>query len=79
MLTPSVLMGVTNKNSIPPLLVSRKDAARALAISTRALDYLIAEGRLKPKRIGGRVLLPYSALQRLADSGDREPIVPVAA
>ena len=61
------------------LLLSRKDAASALAISPRALDYLIADGRLPCRRIGGRVTVAVSALQAFADRDHTLQIVSNAA
>jgi excisionase family DNA binding protein len=48
----------------PRLLYSRKDAAYQLSISTRSLDYLIHEGRLHTRKIGGRILVPHEELVR---------------
>jgi excisionase family DNA binding protein len=55
--------------AIPPeqrLLVDRRDAAQYLSISQRSLDYLLANGELNVRRIGSRVLIPLSELQRYA-------------
>ena len=46
------------------LLVGRKEAADLLSISARALDYFVANKRLATRRIGSRVLIPVSDLQR---------------
>jgi excisionase family DNA binding protein len=46
------------------LLVGRKEAADLLSISARALDYLVANRQLIVRRIGSRVLIPVSELQR---------------
>jgi excisionase family DNA binding protein len=48
------------------LLVGRKEAADLLSISARALDYLVANKQLTTRRIGSRVLIPVSDLQRFA-------------
>jgi hypothetical protein len=48
------------------LLVSRKDAAAALGICLRTLDYLILSKELIPRRIGRRVMFERSALERFA-------------
>jgi excisionase family DNA binding protein len=42
------------------------DAAQYLSISQRSLDYLVANGELNIRRIGARVLIPISELQRYA-------------
>jgi excisionase family DNA binding protein len=48
------------------LLVGRREAADLLSISARALDYLVANRQLTTRRIGSRVLIPISELQRFA-------------
>lgn len=48
------------------LLVGRSEAAKMLSISERALDYLIANKHLSVRRIGARVLIPLSELQRFS-------------
>jgi excisionase family DNA binding protein len=48
------------------LLVGRREAADLLSISSRALDYLVAHKQLTTRRIGSRVLIPISELQRFA-------------
>ncbi len=55
--------------TLPPeqrLLVDRRDAAQYLSISQRSLDYLVANGELNVRKIGARVLIPISELQRYA-------------
>src|ERR1017187_3065716 len=45
----------TETSPAPPrLLYSRKECAYQLSLSMRALDYLIAAGRLRTRKIGGR-------------------------
>jgi hypothetical protein len=61
---------------IEPRLVSRKNAAVALAISIRALDYIIQAGRLPVRRIGGRILIPISDLKRFTALDRRAHLVP---
>ena len=48
------------------ILLSRRDAARALSISIRTLDYMIARGQLAARKVGSRVLIPRAALERFA-------------
>ncbi len=50
------------------LLVGRKDAARMLSISERSLDYLLANQQLHARRIGSRVLIAVTELERYARS-----------
>jgi len=45
-------------NQIEKLLYSREDAAAALSISIRSVDYLIAEGKMTTRRIGRKILIP---------------------
>jgi excisionase family DNA binding protein len=55
--------------TLPPeqrLLIDRRDAAQYLSISQRSLDYLVANGELNVRRMGARVLIPISELQRYA-------------
>jgi excisionase family DNA binding protein len=47
-------------------LYSRKDAAQALSISVRSIDYLIERGELPTRRIGKKVLIPAVALRQFA-------------
>jgi excisionase family DNA binding protein len=48
------------------ILFSKKEAAQALSISLRSLEYLIARKELPTRHIGKRVLVPVSALQQFA-------------
>lgn len=51
---------------VEPLLVSAKDAARALALSERTIYTLAEQGQLKPKRVGRRVLFLKADIERFA-------------
>ncbi len=51
-----------------PYLYGRRDAAEALGISIRSLDYLIASGQLPTRRIGRRRLVARSAIEQYARS-----------
>ena len=53
---------------LPPLVLDRNEAAKALRISIRKLDYLIERGELTPVRIDGRVLVAWAELQRFVES-----------
>jgi hypothetical protein len=48
------------------LLYDRKEAARQLSISVRALDYIIASKGLDTRRIGRKVLVTHASLVRYA-------------
>jgi hypothetical protein len=54
--------------SLPPLVLDRNEAATALRISTRKLDYLIVRGSIVPVRIDGRVLVAWAELLRFIES-----------
>ncbi len=58
----------TKQIGIPPLVLDRQEAATALRISTRKLDYLIQRGAIKATRIDGRVLVAWTELQRFVKS-----------
>ena len=45
--------------------ISRREAAAALGLSTRSLDRRIHDGTIASARIGGRVMVPVEALNRL--------------
>ena len=44
----------------------RNEAAAALAISVRKIDYLIGDQKLRTRRIGRRVVIPSEDVKRLA-------------
>lgn len=44
---------------------TREEAAQALTISTRTLDRLIRGGRLAVVKIGARILIPATEVDRL--------------
>jgi hypothetical protein len=60
------------------LLYSRKEAAHALGISIRSLDYLIAGKCLRTRRIGKKVLVPRASLVAFA-SGNHYGSISTAA
>jgi excisionase family DNA binding protein len=47
-------------------LLSRSDAAIALGLGRRTIDELISSGKLRARRIGRRVLIPRTELERFA-------------
>ena len=61
---------------MPRLLYSRKEGAYQLSLSIRAVDYLIAEGRLHTRKIGGRILITHDELTRFARNDRSELITP---
>jgi excisionase family DNA binding protein len=58
-----------------PLLVSRRDAAIALGISLRSIDYLLARGELPARQIGRRKMIARAALERFAASSTAKKTV----
>lgn len=50
------------------LLYDRKNAAHALSISVRALDYFLANGAFQTRKVGKKRLIPHSELVRFARS-----------
>lgn len=44
---------------------SRREAADALRVSLRTLDYLLAQGKLRGRRIGRRVVIPRAEIEKL--------------
>ena len=63
----------------PRLLYDRKEAARQLSISIRALDYLVANKRLGTRRIGKKVLVPHGELVRFSRGDHPESVTTEAA
>ncbi len=55
------------------LAFSRREAADALRVSLRTLDYLLANGKLRGRRIGRRVVIPRAEILKLL--GQDTPIV----
>lgn len=47
-------------------LFAARDTAEALSLSIRSIDYLITTGRLPVRRVGGKILIPASAVRRFA-------------
>jgi hypothetical protein len=60
--------------TIEKLLYSRRNAAEALSLSVRSIDYLITTRRLPMRRVGGKIMIPASAIRRFADSDHPEPL-----
>lgn len=58
-----------NQHEFHPILLDRKAAARLLGVCSRTVDHLIDGGKLKPTRIGQRLLLQYEGLQEFAKDG----------
>lgn len=52
--------------AVEKVLYSRKDAAYALSISIRSLDTLLASKKLSTRRLGRKVMIPATEIQRIA-------------
>jgi excisionase family DNA binding protein len=64
----------TSNNTQTRLLYDRKGAALQLSISVRTLDYIIAAKGLQTRRIGKKVLIPYTSLKAYAAGNHYEPV-----
>jgi outer membrane lipoprotein-sorting protein len=53
-------------HKVEKLLYSKQAAAEALSLSVRSIDYLITTQRLPMRRVGGKVMIPASAVRRFA-------------
>jgi hypothetical protein len=53
-------------HKVEKLLYSKQDAAEALSLSVRSIDYLITTQRLPMRRLGGKVMIPANAVRRFA-------------
>jgi excisionase family DNA binding protein len=51
---------------LPPILVTKHDAAELLSVSVRTVEKLILFGRLPVRKIGKRALIPYQSVVDLA-------------
>lgn len=49
------------------LAYSIKDAAKALSMGVTTINRMIADGRLRAIKIGGRTLIPAESLRALID------------
>jgi len=71
-------MTTTNAHTnLQPLLIDRRTAARLLGLSVRGIDYAVASGLIRPRRLGRRVLFTQAELQRFA-ARDHRRITPEA-
>jgi excisionase family DNA binding protein len=56
------------------LLLCKREAAALLSISPRALDYLLANKQIAVRRIGSRVLIPMTELQKFSRADHPAPL-----
>ena len=59
-------MATSKESAADPLLVSKREAAALLGICLRSVDNYISRKELPCRRLGKRVLIPYSALVAFA-------------
>jgi len=71
--------GVYMEQRVEKLLFSRRDTAEVLSLSVRSIDYLITAGRLPMRRVGGKILIPASAIRRFAREDHPEVVRKVSA
>ena len=62
-----------NLATVERLLYGRKEAAIALSISVREVDYGLAFGEFETRRVGRRVLITASSLRRWANTNHYRP------
>jgi excisionase family DNA binding protein len=60
------MLTTPRKLAAEPLLVSKREAAALLSICVRSVDNYIASKQLPCRRLGKRVLIPYTALVAFA-------------
>lgn len=53
------------------LVISKRDAAKALSVSVRSIERLIAAGRLPAVRVGGQVRISRDAIEQIAHGAMR--------
>jgi hypothetical protein len=51
---------------VTKLLYSRREASWAIGLSLRSLDGLVASGQLKTRKMGRRIMIPASELEKFA-------------
>lgn len=61
---------MANDELLTPIAYSLKEASRVTTLGRTRLYQLIAEGRLKATRIGGRTVIPASSLLRLVEGAE---------
>ncbi len=50
-------------------LITRRNTAQALGVSTVSVDRMLRDGQLPRRRIRGRVLIPSSAIEAIISGG----------
>ncbi|MBB5331798.1 hypothetical protein [Tunturiibacter gelidoferens] len=55
-----------NFTGVTKLLYSRREASWSIGLSLRSLDGLVASGQLKTRKMGRRIMVPASELEKFA-------------
>jgi len=55
-----------SESPVTKILFDRKSAAFALSISTRSLDYLVANRQLETTRLGKKVMFTHNSLMKFS-------------
>lgn len=64
----------TQSGSIPRAAISVPEASAALGLSISTIYALVADGTLRAKRIGRRIVIPVAAVHEiLEDTGAADP------
>jgi hypothetical protein len=61
-----------DNREVTKLLYSRRDAAFALSISVRSLDYLIGNKKLSTRKLGKKIMIPHGELVKFARADHSE-------
>jgi len=72
----TIAMSEIQIKTIDPLAISPKGAASALSITSRAVYFLIANGKLIARKLGSRTLVDFASVKALYDG---LPIKTIAA
>jgi excisionase family DNA binding protein len=56
------------------ILLNKEEASAALSISVGTLDRLVREGKIRPVRLGTRVLFKVTDLEAFVDNLDQEGV-----
>jgi excisionase family DNA binding protein len=62
---------MTHVDAVTPLALSIQDTAKQLSVSPQSVRKLIERGELKTRRVGVRVLIPRTELERFLSIGQK--------
>ncbi len=63
---------MTHVDAVTPLALSIQDTAKQLSVSPQSVRKLIERGELKTRRVGVRVLIPRTELERFLSIGQNK-------